>query len=678
MSRQIPKDIVERLGKLKETIEYHRYNYHVLDKQEISEEALDSLKHELASIEAKYPELLTKDSPSQRIGGKPLPQFEKVRHVVTQWSFNDAFSEEEIRQFDERIKRFLSKAQFHKPYSYTVEHKIDGLKIVLTYENGLLKQAATRGDGEVGEDVTENVKTIQSIPLRLTEPVSIIVEGEVWMAKSTLDKLNKERKKAGLVQFANPRNLAAGSIRQLDPKIAAERKLDSYIYDLASIAGGSPGLSFPHTQEEELKLLTKLGFKVNRHYRLCKSIEDVIIYWKEWQKKMPKEDYWADGIVVKVNERNVQEMLGYTGKAPRFGIAFKFPGEEVTTILKDIVFQVGRMGTITPVAELRPVSIGGSVVSRATLHNEDEIKRLDLRIGDTVILKKAGDVIPDIVGVVKEMRTKEQEPFVWPKHISACGGDGSIERIPGQVAWRCKSTDSFEQQKRKLYYFTSKHCFDIDGLGPKIIDQLLENNLISNAVDIFTLQKGDLLSLPRFGEKSVDNLMNAINKAKEITLPRFITSLSIPQVGEETAYDLAENIGSIGKMMNYKEEEFRNIYGVGPVVAQSLFNWFNNKENRKMTEKLLEHVKIIEKNNKESQIFSGLTFVFTGTMPTMERSFGEEQVRIRGGNVSSSVSAKTSYVVAGEEAGSKLDKARNLGVKVISEEELRKMLEKKQ
>lgn len=680
---------MERLEKLKKTIEHHRYNYHVLDRQEISEEALDSLKHELAAIEEQYPDLVTPDSPSQRVGGKPLPEFKKVRHEVAQWSFNDAFSPEEMIEFDARVRRFLVQDGISDPKpSYTCEHKIDGLKVVLTYSDGVLVLAATRGDGTTGEDVTENVKRIQSIPLRLKSDLSMIVEGEIWMAKSTLEKLNAERKSSNLPVFANPRNLAAGSIRQLDPKIVAERRLDSYIYDLARLdaVGRSGAGRAPQSQKEELEFLKNVGFKVNRHYRHCGNIDEVIVYWREWQKKMKAEDYWADGIVVKVDEKRYQDILGYTGKAPRWGIAFKFPGEEVTTILEDIVFQVGRMGTVTPVAVLKPVQIGGSTVSRATLHNEDEIKRLDVRLGDTVILKKAGDVIPDIVAVVKEMRTKDSRPFVWPIHVAACGGDGRIERIPGQAAWRCANPDSYEQEKRKLYYFTSKHCFDIDGLGPRIVDMLLDNKLIAAPDDIFRLKKGDLLNLPRFAEKSATNLIGAIENARTITLPRFLASLSVAQVGEETAYDIArfflnrdrrsggDPLPAIREMMKASKEDFEGIYGVGPVVAESISTWFSRPQNRKLVNNLLGQITLEKERVSGSLPLQGKSFVFTGTMPTLARDEAQSLVRQFGGDVSGSVSKKTSYVVAGNEAGSKLDKARELGVPIISEKEFRTLI----
>ncbi len=558
-----------RLKKLKETIEHHRYSYHVLNKLEISEEALDSLKQELVAIETQFPELLTPDSPSQRVAGKPLPQFKKITHTVTQWSFNDAFSPEDMYEFDARVKRFL-KQETGKDLipTYVCELKIDGLKVVLQYEKGLLKTAATRGDGKVGEDVTENVKTIESVPLTLRKPVNIIVEGETYMPLSQFEKINKEQKKKGEELFANPRNITAGTIRQLDPSVVRARKPATFIYDIARYDSDTT-----ETQEEELALLRELGFKVNNHHIHTKTLDEVISYWTKWQKAKEKEDYLIDGVVVKVNEKKYQELLGYTGKAPRWGIAFKFPAEQVTTVLTEISLQVGRTGVITPVAHLRPVLVAGSTVSRATLHNEDEIERLGLRIGDTVILQKAGDVIPDIVKVLTEMRTGKEKVFRMPKVCPECAF--SLEkRIIGtkgkeaSAAYYCTNKRCPAKDRRTFYYFTSKQAFDIEHLGPKNLDVLLDEGLITTYADIFTLEKGDLLALPRFGEKSVDNLLAAIEKARTISLARFIVSLSIPNVGEETAQLLAENYESL--ILNYekiKKEDLEKIEGIGPIVA---------------------------------------------------------------------------------------------------------------
>jgi DNA ligase (NAD+) len=677
------KEEKERIVKLRETIEKYRYEYHVLDKSSISPEALDSLKKELVDLETKYPELVTPDSPTQRVAGEPSREFKKVTHKVAQWSFNDAFNEEDIKAFDERVKRFLKPDFGDVEPEYTCELKIDGLKVVLEYAGGALFQAATRGDGKVGEDVTANVKTIESVPLKLKEPIDCIVEGEIYLPKKEFERINREQVKKGEEIFANPRNFAAGTIRQLDPRIVAERKLSTFIYDLARITHPNPSLTTREgqdktiTQEKELGYLKELGFKVNKNFKLCKNIKEVIEYWKLWKDKKEKEDYLIDGVVVKVNEKKYQDALGFTGKAPRFGIAFKFPAEQVTTVVEDIVLQVGRTGVLTPVAHLRPVSVAGSTVSRATLHNEDEIKRLGVRIGDTVILQKAGDVIPDIVSVVLEMRTGKERTFVWPKFVSDCGGKGEIERIPGEAAWKCKDKNSFIQKKRKLYHFASKYAFDIDGLGPKIIDALLAADLIATYDDIFTLKKGDLLNLERFAEKSADNLISSIEKSKNITLARFIVALSIPQVGEETALLLAENFQfTIFNLQKAKQEELEKIEGVGPVVAQAIVNWFKDEENKKLLNRLLKHVKIISESRLAPSASKLIykTFVLTGTLSTMSRDEAKEKIREMGGSVSSSVSKETDYVVAGENPGSKYDRAVALGVKILSESEFEKML----
>jgi len=690
----IPDKIKKRVENLRKIIEKHNYLYYVMDTPEIEDTAYDSLVLELQKLEKEYPSLKTETSPTQRVGGEPLKEFKKVRHRVPQWSFNDAFSQEDIKDFDERVRNFLRKSSHFAKASrdedihphYTCELKIDGLKIVLSYKKGELIMAATRGDGVVGEDVTNNIKTIVSIPLKLLKPIDIIVEGEVWLGKNNFEKINKERKKKEEILFANPRNAAAGTLRQLDPKIVAERKLDSFIYDLAQ------SKETPDSQIEELQYLQTLGFKVNKNFKLCQDIEEVIGYWKSWhlptgqaggrqEAKKDKEDYLIDGVVVKINETKYQNLLGYTGKAPRFAIAFKFPAEQVTTVVLDIVLQVGRTGVLTPVAHLRPVLVAGSTVSRATLHNEDEIKRLDVRIGDTVILQKAGDIIPDIVSVVKDMRTGKEKQFIWPMKVADCGGDGSTERMTGEAAWRCKNKNSFIQKKRKFYHFAGKQAFDIDGLGPKIIGALLDAELISGYDDVFTLKKGDLLALPRFAEKSVDNLLNSIEKAKNVNLPRLIISLSISNVGEETAYLLSNEFESIERLKEAKIERLEKIEGIGPIVARSIIDWFKSKENIKQLGKLLRYISITREaqvspstgSGQKSKIF-GKTFVLTGTLPSMSRDEAKEKIRSLGGNISSSISKETDFVVAGESPGSKYKKALELGVRVLDGQEFKKLI----
>jgi len=665
----IPAEIRERHARLKESINRHRTLYHVHDKEEISAEALDSLKHELMALEKEHPALITPDSPSQRVAGSPLPGFKKIRHTVPQWSLNDAFSEEDIREFDTRVKRFLASSFKDPKPTYMSELKIDGLKVVLTYERGLLISAATRGDGVVGEDVTHNIRTIESVPLSLPRPIDVVVEGEVWLGAKELARINAERTKREEPPFANPRNAAAGSIRQLDPTIAASRKLDTFIYELASTSE-----SYPQDQVGELAYLRELGFKVNPHCTVS-DIEGAIRFWKTWKEKGRKQDYWVDGVVVKVNEKKYEEALGYTGKGPRFAIAFKFPAEQVTTVVEDIVLQVGRTGVLTPVAHLKPVSVAGTTVSRATLHNEDEIRRLDVRIGDTVILQKAGDVIPDIVNVLPELRTGKEKIFKWPTHVEACGGDGRIERVPGTSAWRCVDRDSAIFAKRRLRHFASRTALDIEGLGKETAELLVDEGLVNTYDEIFTLTEGDLLALEGFAEVSAKKLIENIQKARKIPLSRLLYGLSIDHVGEETARLLSQHFGTLEKLRKASVEELEAVDGIGGILAKSVYDWFRRKEKAAILDRLLTYLKVQKdaaptKNGR----FSGKTFVLTGTLESMSREEAEERIRNLGGSVSSSVSKKTSYVIAGESAGSKLEKARSLDVKVLSESEFARML----
>ncbi len=664
------KEVKERYKKLKESIKRHSQLYHTLDKPEISDEAYDSLLREVLEIEEKYPELKTVDSPTERVGGDPLKEFTKIEHKIKQWSFDDAFTFEDLQKWDKKTRNFIDKAGLNgEKIEYCCELKIDGLKIILTYENGRLIKGATRGDGKVGEDVTSNIKTIQSIPLELNKKVSVIAIGEAWMGKKDLEKLNKERIKSGEEPFANTRNVAAGSIRQLDPKITAGRNLKLFTYDIDSLDTG-----LPETQSKEIETLEELGFEVNKNFDVFNNLEDVEKYYKKWESKKDSLDYGLDGVVIKINSRKIQEAIGYTAKSPRWGVAYKFKAEQVTTVVEDIVLQVGRTGVLTPVAHLKPVLVAGSTVSRATLHNEDEIRRLDVRVGDTVILQKAGDVIPDIVSVVKELRGKNVKPFVWPTKVSVCGGDGSIERIPGQAAWRCADKTSLQQIKRKFHHFVSKKAFDIVDCGPKIIDVLLDENLISEYSDIFTLKRGDLLSLPRFAEKSVDNLLSSIDKSKTVTLARFLVGLSIPQVGEETAIDLSNHFKTIENIRNAKYEELEVLQGVGGVIAKAVVDFFADKSNKKVVDNLLKHIKIEKEKEKQSMKFSGSKFVVTGTLSKFSRDEIKDLIRDNGGTVSESVSKDTTYLVAGENAGSKYQKAQDLGVKILSEKDFLALL----
>lgn len=663
----------QRIEKLKSEINRHRYLYHVLDKQEISDAALDSLKHELCELEQQYPEFITPDSPTQRIGGRPLKQFKKVTHIVPQWSFNDAFSPDEIREFDKRVRRFLREAGIGGDITpdYTAELKIDGLHVVLTYKNGVFATGATRGDGKIGEDVTQNLKTIESIPLKLEFQglgMELVAEGEVFMRKSVLEKLNEEREKKGEPLLANPRNAAAGAIRQLDSKIAAGRHLDCFTYDL-SWAGNFP---LPETQSEELEKLKNLGFKVNKSWRHCKNIEEVIIAWQDALKIREKEDYWIDGIVIKLNRNDWQKKLGYTGKAPRWAIAFKFPAEQATTIVEDIIVQVGRTGRLTPVAVLKQVLVMGSTISRATLHNEDEIRRLGLKVKDTVIIQKAGDVIPEVVKVLSGLRTGKEKDFRMPKKCPICGSP--VRRPEGEVATYCTNKRCYAQDLRRITHFVSKKGLDIIGMGKKIVERFMDEGLISEPADIFDLTRDDISVLARFGEKSANNLLEAIEKAKTATMSHFLVALGIPHVGEEMSYDLSVHFRSISNMGKTSTEELMKSSDVGPVVAKSIYEFFRDKHNIKIMENLKKAgVKIIADEIPKGKL-AGKSFIISGTLESMSRGDAHEKIRDFGGHVSSAVSRKTSYLVAGANPGSKLEKAKRLGVKIISEKEFISML----
>ncbi len=709
----------QRIEKLKKLINYHRYLYHILDRQEISDSALDSLKKELFDLERIFPEFIAPDSPTQRVGGQPLKEFKKVKHSRPMLSFNDAFSRGDIENWLERVSKLLMFEEVkvltapsrHPAKSGTksgtdeegffCELKFDGLAIELIYKNEIFQTGSTRGDGRIGENVTQNFKTVEAIPLRLRKKEEVIaylkkhgsdpriikaikkfdfkkpvvVRGEVFISKREFEKVNKGREKKELSVYANPRNLAAGSVRQLDPKIAASRRLDSFIYDLITDFGQK-------THGEEHKILRAFGFKVNSHSKRCRNLKEVFDYHQYCQKIREKLPYEVDGIVVLVNSNRIFEKLAVVGKAPRGAVAFKFPLRQAETIVEDIKIRVGRTGALTPVAYLKPVEISGVTISRATLHNEGEIKRLGVKIGDTVIVGRAGDVIPDIIRVLPELRTGREKEFKMPKYCPACGN--KVVKLPGEAIHRCPNPNCFARKRRSLRHFVSKGAFDIEGLGPKIISQLTENNLVANPADLFGLKEGDITLLERFAGKSAKNLIEAIQLKKEIALPKFIYALGIRNVGEETSRDLVKHFNDLDKIKTARLEDLEMIKDIGPVVAKSIHHWFRQKRNIELLEKLRkEGIRISQKSKVsigpssraigKSQKLKGKIFVLTGSLGSTTREKAKEKIRKLGGEISESVSKKTDFVLIGKNPGSKHNKAKKLGIKIINEKEFLEM-----
>ena len=650
-----------RIKELVEELNHHSYLYYVLDRPEISDAHYDALYRELVALEEQYPRLVQPDSPTKRVGDKVSGEFAEVAHSKRRMSLDDAFALENLDAFEERAKKIVS-----EKWDYVCELKIDGLQMVLTYEKGLLKIAATRGDGRVGEDVTHTVRTVRDIPLKLPRPLSLVVSGEIYISKKDFDKINREQEKSDAQAYANPRNLAAGTVRQLDPKVAAKRNLRSFMYDLE-------GDLSPKTQVEMLRTLSDLGFSVNQENKLCHDLAAVKEFIDGWGKQREKLPYETDGVVVKVNDIALRNRLGVTAKAPRWAIAYKFPAEQKKTKILDIIVQVGRQGTLTPVAVLAPVKIAGSTVSRATLHNENEIRRKDVRVGDTVIIQKAGDIIPEVVRVVKEKRTSGSHEFKMPAVCPVCGG--RVVREEGEVAHRCANKECFVVQVRKLEHFVSRAAFDIEGLGAKIVEQLYKEGLVRDPADFFRLGEGDIEPLERFAEKSAANLIMAIQNAKTVPLDRFIYSLGMLHVGDQTARDLANHFGSWKALATAGIEQLEAIEGVGGVVAKSVYGWLHHKKNLELVDRLLGFgIKIKSAAKVTSNKLAGKTFVLTGTISSMSREEAEAKVRALGGKASSSVSKETSYVVAGENPGSKYDKAKALGVAVLSEKEFLRLL----
>ncbi|MDP3991095.1 MAG: NAD-dependent DNA ligase LigA [Candidatus Nealsonbacteria bacterium] len=652
----------KRIEKLKKTISYHRYLYHVLDKQEISDAALDSLKRELKGLEEQYPELITPDSPTQRVGGSPLKGFKKVEHKIPMLSIEDIFSEEELKDWEIYLKRLAP----GKTLNYFCEPKIDGFAVSLIYKNGILETGATRGNGQIGEDVTQNLKTIESIPLKLQKEEKGIVEvrGEVYMEKKEFERFNRERIKKKLSSYANPRNLAAGSIRQLNSRLVDQRPLKFLAYDLMADLNQKK-------HSEEHQILKALGFKTEEG-RECKTIDEVVDFWKKLNEKRDDLPFQIDGLVIGVNDNDLNQKLGVAGKSPRGLRAFKFSAKQATTKIKDIKVQIGRTGAITPVAILEPVQVGGVTVSRATLHNEDEIKRLGVKIGDTVIIERAGDVIPAVVGVLKDLRTGKEKEFKFPSACPVCGSN--LQKPEKEAIWRCPSVNCRAKRKEFLYHFVSKKAFDINGLGPKIIGQLMDENLVSQPSDLFELAEGDLIPLERFANKSAGNIISAIQYSRKLTFSRFIYSLGIRHVGEETSISLSQYFNSINKLKNASKQELEEVSDIGKEVSGSIYNWFRDKNNLKMVEDLFRAGIKILPSKKFGRKLNGQTFVLTGSLDSMTRGETHKKIRLLGGHPSSSISSRTDLLVLGKNPSSKLDKAKKLGVRIIKEQEFLKML----
>lgn len=668
------KQAIKRIESLKETLEKFSYQYYVLNASNMSDEEFDALKRELQSLEEQFPDLITEDSPTQRVGGAPIDSFQKVEHSRAMLSIDDIFEKSELEDWEVFLKKSIS-----EDFTYFCEGKIDGLALALRYKNGSLDKAITRGNGTQGEDVTHNAKTVKSIPIVLrawnnkVKDINVFlkndieIRGEIYITYKNFERINKLRKKQDEPLFANPRNLAAGSVRQLDPSLVADRALSFRAYDILC-----DNYTFQKHSDKHIAL-NCLGFPTDSEAKEMKTIDRVYEYWKDIEKKREKIQTPIDGIVVRVNNYGLFERLGTTGKSPRGIRALKFEPKTATTKIKSIVTQVGRTGVLTPVAELEPVLLSGVMISRATLHNEEEIQRLDARIGDTVVIERAGDVIPSVVKIVHELRNKNSKQFLMPRKCPVCGT--SVERRGGEVAVRCPNKKCSSQLIQGIIYFTSRSNFNIDGLGDKIVRQLVKEGLIKDVADIFTLNKERIESLERFSDKSASNLIEAIESSKKISFARFISALNIPHIGAETAQELAKNFKGIADLQKAKKEDLEKIYGIGAEMAESLVDWFGTKSNNNLIARLIASGVIIENKVKKSGPLAGRQIVFTGTLDSMDRESAREAVIKSGGMVSSSVSSKVDFVVYGEGGGSKRGRAESLGIPLINEKEFIKMIQ---
>lgn len=703
-------DAKQRIQKLKEWLKKWNYDYFVLNKNEVSEAARDQIKKELHDLEAQFPQFVTPDSPTQRVGSVLSGKFPKIKHLTPKQSLADAFSAEELEEWEARLLRLIP----GETLDYVTELKIDGLNLSLIYLKGKFHKAITRGDGVYGEDVTHSVRTIESIPLELNaidgmDPKDyppLEIGGEVYMSKKAFDEMNEKEDQ----NFANPRNAAAGTIRQLDPKVAARRQLNMFFYSLHSPEWNQGNFPFPSTQKGVLETIKKLGIRTNTKYKHHTQLKSALKEVDAWVGKREDLPYLIDGLVLKVNTHRHQKLLGSTAKAPRWAIAYKFPAEQSTSQILDIQVQVGRTGALTPVALLEPTLVAGSTVSRATLHNQDEIDRKDVRIGDTVVIQKAGDIIPEVVEVIKDLRNGKERRFIIPKICPVC--PSPVERPEGEVVYRCMNPKCFAIHQHQLEHFVSRKAFNIDGLGEKVMQQLIERNLVEDAADLFTLQATDLMELELFKDKKTQNLLDSLEKAKIIPLPRFLFALGIRYLGEGTAELLADHlhlpthkmevkaeqkrdqmslfeqvsevsdiieVGKVSDLITHLKamtlEELNEIEGIGEKVAETVYEWINEEENVRLLEKLDRNgIKVTVTAIKKKDTLEGQTFVITGTLPSLSRDEAKEIIKQNGGKVSSSVSKKTDFVLAGTEPGSKYEKAEKLGVKIIAEEDLMEMI----
>jgi len=671
MAKAAPASVKKEVEQLRKKLRYHEYRYYVLDEPEISDAAYDKLMQKLQGLETAYPELVTPDSPTVRVGGTPREGFQTVRHARPMLSLDNAFSYDALRDFDRRVREGIGSEKIE----YIAEHKFDGLSISLQYAGGKLVRGVTRGDGTTGEDVTPNVKTIRSIPLQVDAavlkkvklPADFEVRGEVLMTRKAFEELNRQQEMSGGKIFVNARNSAAGAVRVLDPSITAARRLDFFAYYLF-VDGKVPFAK----HSDSLGALKQLRFRASDDWKLCSGIEAVTAYCDDWDAKREKLPYEIDGVVIKVNSTAIQNELGFTAKAPRWAIAYKYPARQETTVVNDIIVQVGRTGALTPVAVLEPVQVGGVTVSRSTLHNMDEVERLGLQIGDTVLIERAGEVIPHVLKVVKE--GKNRKPFRMPKHCPEC--NSAIHHVEGEVAYRCVNAACPAKRKESVLHYASRHAMNIDGLGDKIVDQLVDKGLVKDVADLYALKEDEVAALDRMAEKSAQNLLEEIEGSKKISLSRLIYALGIFSVGERTGQLLAEQFSSLEELAAAKEEQLEAVHEVGPKIAASIVEFFSEPANRHLIKKL-NKVGVhptAEKREVKSQKLAGKSFVFTGGLANRSREEAGELVQQHGGKLSGSVSKKTDYVVVGTDPGSKYDKAKELGVPILTESEFEKLL----